>query len=67
MLPILFEQRMREFLGEKYAAFEQSFQREAYHSLRWNPLKRYEGMDHALFLAEEADGHEDEHDANLLQ
>ena len=53
MLPILFEQRMREFLGEKYEAFEQSFQREAYHSLRWNPLKRYEGMDHALFLVPE--------------
>lgn len=39
MLPIEFEQRMKQMLGEEYPAFEASYEKEKYQALRLNPLK----------------------------
>lgn len=39
MLPLEFEQRMKQMLGEEYAAFEASYEKEKYQALRLNPLK----------------------------
>ncbi len=39
MLPIEFEERMRQMLGAEYAAFEASYDREKYQALRINTLK----------------------------
>ncbi len=39
MLPIAFEERMKEMLGEEYPAFLESYEKEKYQALRLNPLK----------------------------
>ena len=39
MLPIDFVNRMKEMLGEEYAAFESGFEKPRFHALRFNPLK----------------------------
>ncbi len=39
MLPVEFEARMRQMLGEEYTAFEASYEKEKYQALRINPLK----------------------------
>lgn len=39
MLPIAFEERMKEMLGEEYPAFLESYEKERYQALRLNPLK----------------------------
>lgn len=39
MLPIDFVNRMKEMLGEEYAAFEAGFDKPRFHALRFNPLK----------------------------
>ena len=39
MLPIEFEERMKQMLGEEYTAFEESYEKEKYQALRLNPLK----------------------------
>lgn len=39
MLPIDFEKRMQQMLGEEYPAFEASYEKEKYQALRLNPLK----------------------------
>ncbi len=39
MLPIAFENRMREMLQEEYAAFEAGYEKDKYQALRFNPLK----------------------------
>ena len=39
MLPIDFEERMKQMLGEEYPAFEASYEKEKFQALRLNPLK----------------------------
>ena len=39
MLPVEFEQRMKQMLGEEYPAFKAGYEREKYQALRLNPLK----------------------------
>ena len=39
MLPIAFEERMKEMLGEEYPAFLESYDKEKYQALRVNTLK----------------------------
>ena len=46
MLPIEFVERMKQMLGEEYAAFEASYDKEKYQALRINTLK----ADKATFL-----------------
>lgn len=46
-LPIAFEKRMQDMLGEAYPAFVQSYEEERYQALRVNPLK----ADRESFLA----------------
>ena len=38
MLPIEFVERMKQMLGEEYAAFEASYDKEKYQALRINTL-----------------------------
>ncbi len=47
MLPIAFEERMKEMLEEEYPAFLASYDKEKYQALRLNPLK----VDKEAFLA----------------
>ena len=39
-LPVGFEKRMKEFLGEEYGDFENALKSERYRGLRVNPLKK---------------------------
>lgn len=49
MLPLAFETRMKEMLGEEYPAFLAGYEKENHQSLRLNPLKIKESTEKALF------------------
>ena len=39
MLPVEFQERMKQMLGEEYEAFLQGYDKPRFHALRRNPLK----------------------------